>query len=198
MAAGSIRRDHSRPGTAEETSVSGGVPGSAAISGLVGIAGIVGGIVTHHLTNRAAERRLQLEQQQTDRTRFHDMRVEMYGKLLAAAQNSREVAAALRPLAKVRPDQLTDEQKQTVLAPLRNSMRKLTEASQMVELVATSATREAAKALIEKAVFLSVLGFAGDEEFDTRSKQLADAEYAFAQTARGELLPPETAPPPTQ
>ena len=87
---------------------------------IVGIVGSAGSVLTGHLANRAAERRLRLEQEQVDRTRFHDMRVEAYGKLLAAAQNGREVAAALRPLAKIRPDQLTEEQKQTVLAPLRN------------------------------------------------------------------------------
>jgi hypothetical protein len=65
-------------------------PWATLVSGLVGIAGIGGTLLSAHLTSRAAETRRLAEQLYADRTRFHKERVEIYARFISAMKLYRD------------------------------------------------------------------------------------------------------------
>lgn len=103
-------------------------PWSAVISAAVGVAGIAGSVLTAYLTNRAAERRTRLEHQEADRTRFHSLRVEVYGKLIAAIQALRLATAEARPRAR----ELTESDVGEFIDSFNGRIAAVTLSSQMV------------------------------------------------------------------
>lgn len=155
---------------------------------IVGIAGIAGTVIVAYLTNRAAERRMRLQQEYDDGRRFHNDRVELYGKLLAASQQCRAAAAAIF--------RNPDEYRMRVVVngegeanrPLREAVSELSATARKAQLLAGSKAREAAETVITAAAILAVPAWTSEEEFDAQNQELAAAEEAFMEAARLELL----------
>ena len=162
-------------------------PWSAVISGAVGIAGIAGTVCAVLLTNRAAERRVRLQQSYEDSRRFHAERRELFGKLLAQAQACREAAVGIRnhnsnPMTLVSTEQL--------MVPANSALSALSVTAKEVQLIATEQTEKSAGKLLEAAALLAVCSWRDEEEFKSHNHKLLDAETAFTEAARSELLAP--------
>lgn len=161
-------------------------------SALFAIAGTVVGVLIGFFgslrmsrdANAAAMERLRLEQRQADRTRFHDLRVELYGMLLAASQSCRESAVALYH----HIEEVQGDVEDAALKGIRDAISNLSAVSKRVELVACAGTRVATDELVGAAAFLSVPAWADEKEFNSFNQKLGEAEKAFSEAARAELL----------
>lgn len=153
---------------------------------LVGIAGIAGSVLSAYFTNKAAERRVRLQQNYEDSRRFHAERRELYGKLLAQAQACREAAIKNH---KFENDLSSDESDEALLTLSRDSFSALTLVGKQVQLIATAPTQKAADTLVTNATLLVIRAGKGKQEFDFDNKKLREAEIAFVEACRAELLP---------
>lgn len=172
------------------------VPWSAIIGAAVGVAGIIGGIVTGHLANRAAAqreqlsdqaaaRRLQLEYAEADRTRFHDLRVELYGKLFAAVIALRLAIAEARP----RFRELTKEVIPAFVDSFNPQFAALVSITQIAQMIALGPARESAKAVLEAVLSLQLHSWEDGATYKRTLNQLDEALSNFSEQARAELLP---------
>lgn len=160
---------------------------------VVGIAGIAGTLLGSYLTNRAAEKRLLLEQAHNDRTRFHKERAELYGRLLSAAQACISAAIDIKRLT---PDKRKEFAEQVSYPPFEEAVRGLTAAKSAVQLVASHPVRKAADEVVWRAVKLALVAASGQEDkFQDENRRLDEFVSAFAASARDELLPKEKAAP---
>jgi hypothetical protein len=158
---------------------------------ILGIAGIIGTLLGGWLGNLYAEKRQRMSELHEDRTRFHKERIELYGKLLLASQSCRQAAtAAARHFLGI-PDDTTDAKQTAALEPIKASITQLSAVAKMVDLVASGDVRKAAEDLVGSAALLSVPGWKSESEFDGYNFALAEAETAFSDAARCEVLPPE-------
>lgn len=164
----------------------GEIPWGSIITAVVGISGIAGSVLTAHLTNRAAERRLGIEHAHADRTRFHPLRVELYGKLFAAAQDLRLAILEALP----RMNELNAADVGTFIDSFNTSIAAVISSAQMVALVASGRTRDAASSLVESLLSLSTSGWRSRADFQSFSRLLDEAILKFSDAARAELLPP--------
>jgi hypothetical protein len=155
-------------------------PWAVVVSGVVGIAGIAGTLLSAHLANSAAEKRRLAEQQNEDRTRFHKERVEIYAKFIAAfkAYHNSMYPSGESLLQAPESRQYRAQPPKSVLAEARESLR----------LVATDEVASAAKALVKAAVGMENL-LVQDPAFEAAEKAALKALQVFRETARAELLP---------
>jgi hypothetical protein len=160
-------------------------------SAVVGVAGIGGTLLAVHLANSAAERRQQRTQQDEDRTRFHKERVEFYARFLKASRMCRDTAyQSARYTLRNYGGSIPQGEQVAILERYRNAWAELTEASEMVGLVASLPVKEVADTLTDLAreiVFPNPDWTA--EQLNRRNTQLAEFETAFRAAARRELLP---------
>lgn len=164
------------------------VPWPALISGVVGIAGVAGTLAGIFLTNRVGELRVQMQQDHDDRCRFHNERVELYGRLLAASQTCRDAAASLS----LHVDETEGDVEEGAMRPLQDAIGRVVIAGKMAELVASERVLLASIALTNAAVVLAVpASWQGDQGIEKYCLELADAESDFSDAARSELLPAE-------
>jgi hypothetical protein len=158
---------------------------------IVGICGIVGSVLTGYLTNRDAEKRLRLQQEYEDRRRFHKERADLYGKLLGLCQTVRVRNFQARIEARHSPDKSTPE---SLWAPLMTAMTDFSATAKTVAFLGAPATRDAASKLLS--VLSALFGLprdAEDSKYEDLNQKLRDAESAFADAARAELLSEEVA-----
>jgi len=150
-------------------------------TGIVGIAGIAGTVLVAHLTNRAAERRMRLQQRYEDGRRFHKERGELYAKVLAASETARLKVVMIRL---VRTNQSTDPWGE--LTPV---MDQLNGATRATLLLGTTATQSAAANLLDAVIELTKHTKTEEAEFDEACRIHRAATSTFAEAARVELLP---------
>ena len=168
-------------------------------SALVGIAGIAGTLVAAHLGNAAAERRQRLTQQHGDHTRFHKERLEIYARFLKASRMCRDAAYKSAPFTLRNYGGAIPQTEQiAILERYHSCWAELTEASEMVGLVASPPVQTVAESVTERARAILV----PDAELTALqlneiNSELASLEGAFRAAARNELLPaPARVPPP--
>ena len=164
--------------------MTGRFPWSVVISGAVGVAGIAGSVATAHLTNRAAERRLRLEQRQADRTRFHDMRVELYAKVLATSQT------ALLKVTMLRLGEFDERSRANIWDELTSVMDQLNGATKGTLLLGAPATQNAGATLLDAVAKLTKHTATEEAKFNEACQRHREATHAFAEAARVELSPP--------
>lgn len=161
------------------------VPWSAVISGAVGIAGIAGSVLTAYLTNKAAERRMRLQQDYEDGRRFHKERLELYGKLLAAVEAYRVRAIGLR----VEHDKRAEDARKRgqLFEEMKLALSDLAGAAKAAELIGAPNTRKAASVILKPAAKLMSGALKSDEEFTGMLDKLREASTEFADAARAEF-----------
>jgi hypothetical protein len=165
-----------------------GIPWPTVLVGLAGIVGALGGV---YLTNRAASEREKRAQEHEDRTRFHKERLEIYARFLRASRMCRDNAYKSVPLTlRNYGAPIPQSDQVAILERYVNSWGELTEASEMVSLVASLPVKEVADTVTELA--RAIVAPNPDwtaEQLNSRNNQLAEFEAAFRRAARGELLP---------
>jgi hypothetical protein len=159
---------------------------------VVGLAGIAGTLLGAYLSNKAAIKRLRIEQEHDDRTRFHRERAELYGKLLLAVQSCRRTAGDIQLLPLEKRKEYGEHGD---YEPFKLVITELNTARNAVQLVSSSRVRESAEKVVIDAVVLTVGASAEEERFHTLNEKLSQSEAAFAEAARDELLPKEKADP---
>ena len=154
-------------------------PWAVFVSGLVGIAGIAGTLLSAHLTNRAAEKRRLAEQQHEDRTRFHRERIEIYSRFIGAFNAYRESLYEQRSAPRV-PDSrgLRPASPRAALAEVLEALR----------LLAADEVASAACGVFSAAISLENLAVL-DPAFELAEKSALSALGEFRKAARAELLP---------
>lgn len=135
------------------------IPWAALISGVVGIAGIAGSILTARFANRDAERRMRLQQEYEDGRRFHKERVELYGRVLGQAQTFRLKALELRQSLK------GSGQTPIGWAAMTAVMVELSGTGKMAQLLGNTNTKDAAEKFLNAAGALGKGVKADDAEF---------------------------------
>lgn len=167
-----------------------------AAAGAVGaLIGFAGSLLMNRSANQAAAERMRIEHQQEDRTRFHSLRVELYGKLLAAAADCRDRTLTVHSLYRHLTNNPSEEG--AALDALIAARGNVRVTGKTVELIAYARTRAAAVSLCEAAIEVSAappdeLAFDPPRiKLDPRIKALDEAEQLFSEAARVELLPPE-------
>ena len=158
-----------------------GFPWAVIVSGLVGVAGIVGTLLGGHLTNRAAEKRRLAEQQHEDRTRFHKERVEIYARFIGAFKAYRESMYPQR----VSPLPVLIESRESNAPTPKAALAEVREA---LLLVAADDVANAANEVFTAAIGMENLPTA-DTGFDDAEKASLKALGEFRKAARAELLP---------
>jgi hypothetical protein len=160
-------------------------------SAVLGIAGIVGTLVAVHLSNSAAEQRQRLAQQHDDHTRFNKERIEIYARFLRASRMCRDAAyKSAGFMLRNHGAAIPQSEQIAILERYHNSWAELTEASEMVSLVASRPIKEVADRVTELARAIVVPD--PDQtamQLNERNSELAALEEAFRAAARSELLP---------
>lgn len=152
---------------------------SPAVIGLAGVVigaviGFFGNVMTTWIVHR-----------ETDRTRFHDVRRELYAKLLAGSQECRAVASTnWTKLAQRNWADIPAEE----LKPVGDANRQVTGINKSIQLVASSEVCRTAERVERYAIQLSVLG-SMREKYSALDESLRQAENTFLEAARAELLP---------
>jgi hypothetical protein len=159
-------------------------------SAVVGIAGIVGTLLGVHFANSAADRRDRLAQQHEDRTRFHKERVEIYARFLRASRTCRDSAYKSFPFTlRNYGAPISQGEQAAIFERYRNAWAELTEASEMVGLVASLPVKEVADTVTELARAIVAPGSDWTaEQLNMRNTELTEFEAAFRAAAREELL----------
>lgn len=156
---------------------------------IVGIAGILGSVLTGYLTNKAAESRLLLQQDFEDRRRFHKERADLYGRVLGLAQICRVKIVEVRIAAKLAPNAGVPGE---IWLPMTTAITDFSAAAKTVNFLGNPASRETASGLLDAVHQLFGRSrVAEDAEFDKLNQTLRNAETAFADAARAELMPAE-------
>lgn len=157
---------------------------------IVGIAGISATVLIAHITNKAAEGRMRIEHEEASRTRFHNLRVELYGKLFDAITAFRMAVSEARP----RVHELTESQVIEFIDSFNAKIRDVNSCAQLMALVAAEPTRQKAAPMIDAMMALAPYGLTGKADFEALYRELDKAEAAFMEAARAELLPRERSP----
>jgi hypothetical protein len=157
---------------------------------VIGLAGIGGTLLAAHLANASAERRQRNDQEHEDRTRFHKERVEIYARFLRASRMCRDAALKSAPFVVQNYGGAIPESEQAaILERFRNAWAELTEASEIVSLVASLQVNEVADTVTELARAIVVLDRDWTfERLNSRNAELAEFESRFRAAAREELL----------
>lgn len=157
---------------------------------LIGLAGIAGTLAAAHLANASAERRQRQAQEHEDRTRFHKERVEIYARFLRASRMCRDAAYKSVPFTLKNYGAAVPQGEQVaIFERYVKSWGELTEASEMVGLVASRPVKEIADKVTELArVIVAPDPDWTAEQLNTRNTELAELESAFRAAAREELL----------
>jgi hypothetical protein len=137
-------------------------PWGVVVSGLVGIAGIAGTLLSAHLANRAAEKRRLAEQQHEDRTRFHKERVEIYSRFIGAFKSYRDWLYKQRS-----PPPVFDSRERTPQS-LHSARAAMAEAREALLLVAADEV-----AIAANEVFVAAIGM---ENLETTDPGFDEAE----------------------
>jgi hypothetical protein len=157
---------------------------------LIGVAGIGGTLAAAHLANASAERRQRRAQEHEDRTRFHKERIEIYARFLRASRMCRDAGYKSAPFTlRNYGGSIPESEQVAIFERFRTAWAELTEASEMVSLVASLAVKEVADTVTELARAIVALNPDWTaEQLNTRNNELAEFESAFRRAAREELL----------
>lgn len=154
-------------------------PWAVVVSGVVGVAGIAGTLLSGYLTNRAAEKRRLAEQQHEDRTRFHKERIEIYSRFIGAFNAYRESWYQQRSAPPV-----LDSRGLRAASP----RAVLAEVLEALLLLAADEVATAANGVFSAAISTENLPVL-DPAFDVAEKIALRALGEFRKAARAELLP---------
>ena len=135
---------------------------------------------------------MRLQQAYDDSRRFHAERRELYGKLLEQAQTCRDVADRNH---EHENSPLSTDSDEAIRPIVGGAFGALSQVGKEVQLIAVVPTQKAAEALVTMAALLVVYSGKSSEKFHGQYKKLLEAETAFLEAARAELLPTAPGPP---